>query len=184
MICFFPLFVKLFTRRAVSRPPKGDGRSSVQTPPGSDHPESCEAARCCTTRRHDTHSIDSRELRYPWHPWHGRQVWIQRTSARGCVPVFQCSLDPGSGKRLLEIPQWMFDASVVCLIRLSDSPVACCEALRALTELIGLHRTVSPEGVKDRHPGLSRAGGSDAKPSEAASNKPTDVVPPAGHNTP
>jgi hypothetical protein len=171
-----------FLTAAQSPGPKGQEKL-WQIPPVSDPAASCVDARCCTTRRHDTHSMDSRELRYPWHPWHGQPVWIRRTSARGGVPVFQCSLDPSSGKRLLEIPQWMFDASVVCLVRLSPSPLACSEALQALKELIGPRRaTANPEVVQGRHPSLSHAGGSDAKPSEVASRKPTDAVSAASHN--
>jgi hypothetical protein len=45
--------------------------------------------------------------------------------------------------RLLEIPQWMFDASVVCLIRLATSPIASCDALRELKELISLGETTT-----------------------------------------
>jgi hypothetical protein len=80
-------------------------------------------------------------MRYPWHPWHGQLVSIGRHSARGGLPVFQCTLDTGSGRRLLEIPQWMFDASVIRLIRFSLVPIASCEALREIQELI------SPKGL-------------------------------------
>jgi hypothetical protein len=150
----------------------------------SDHPVRRGHAAGCTTQRHDSHNIDPRELRYPWHPWHGRPVWTRRTSARNGVAVFQCSLDPDSDKRLLEIPQWMFDASVVCLVRLSPFPPASSEALRALKELIDPRKAaVNSEVIQGRHPSPSRAGGSDAKPSEAASSKPTEAVPAAGHDT-
>ena len=137
----------------------------------------------CTTRRHDTHSIDSRELRYQWHPWHGHPVWIRRTSARSGLPVFQCSLEASSDKRLLEIPQWMFDASVLCRVRLSAYPLACGEALRALKELLGSHSASAiGEVIQGRHPSPSRAGGFDAKLSEVASSKPTGAIPATNRN--
>src|SRR5579862_2634386 len=63
----------------------------------------CVGALDCTTRRHDTHSIDCRELRYPWHPWNGQQVWIWRSYARGGVATFHCALEPHPDRNLLEI---------------------------------------------------------------------------------
>jgi len=143
---------------------------------------SCSKGRCavdggCTTRQHKTHSSDCRELRYPWHPWHGRRVWISRSSARGGSPVFQCSLDPDSRSRLLEIPQWMFDASRVCLIRLATTPVTSCEALRELGELIRLDGADNALKVlQAQHRSLARTGGSDAKRSTVTSGRSVAVV--------
>ena len=151
--------------------------------PASDSRVRCAAGPDCTTRRYDTHSIDPRELRYPWHPWHGRPVFIRGVSERAGRAVFHCSLDATIGVRLLEIPQWMFDAAAVCLIRLSASPVASCEALRELRELIGPHRAVgSAEVVQTQHQSLTHTGGSDATPTQATPSKPTDFVPPTGGN--
>jgi len=117
-------------------------------------------------------------MRYPWHPWHGEPVRIHRFSERNGLPVFHCSLDPSSDKRLLEIPQWMFDASVVCLVTLSSFPLASCEALRELKELISPSGVVgSGDVVQARHQSLSHRGGSDAQPSEVTPSKPTAVVP-------
>jgi hypothetical protein len=65
-----------------------------------------------------------------------RPVWILRCSARGGVPVFHCTLDPSSSNRLLEIPRWMFEASIVCLIHFLPSLVTSGEALRELKGLI------------------------------------------------
>src|SRR5690348_5506593 len=98
-------------------------------------------------------------MRYPWHPWHGQLVWICRHSARGGLPVFQCTLDADSGRRLLEIPQWMFDANAVCLVRFSSAALASCEALRERKELIGPHEEVSGgKVVQAQHQILSHAG--------------------------
>ncbi len=123
--------------------------------------------------------MDCRELRYPWHPWHGRRVWILRFSARGGTPVFQCSLEPDSRMRLLEIPQWMFDASAICSIRLAASAIASCEALHEIKELIGPHGvTGTVKVLQAQHQSLSHTGGSDAKrrevtPSSAAATVST-----------
>jgi hypothetical protein len=117
-------------------------------------------------------------MRYPWHPWYGQPVCIHRFSERNGLPVFQCSLDASSDKRLLEIPQWMFDASVVCLVNLSSLPLVSCEALRELKELISPSEAVGiGEVVQARHQSLSHTGGSDAQPSEVTPSNPTAVVP-------
>jgi hypothetical protein len=71
----------------------------------------------------------------------------------------------------------MFDASVVCLIRLASSPVASCEALRELKELMDSRRAVgSGEVIQAQHQSLSHTGGSDAKPGQVTACKPTAVV--------
>src|SRR5215471_12501231 len=51
-----------------------------------------------TTPQLNTHSIESREVHYRWHPWFGRRVWIYsiRTgrataSARCGLEAIQCS---------------------------------------------------------------------------------------------
>jgi hypothetical protein len=84
--------------------------------------------------------------------------------------------------RLLEIPQWMFDASAVCLIRLAPSPVASCDALRELKELISLGETVTDKVIQAQHQSLFRTGGSDAKRSEVTPSSPVAVVSAAGHS--
>lgn len=70
----------------------------------------------------------------------------------------------------------MFDASVVCVVRLSSSPLASCEALRGLKELISL-REGTGEVIQAQHQSLSQIGGSDAKPSEVTPCKPIAAVP-------
>ena len=131
----------------------------------------------CTTRQLDTHSIDCREVRYPWHPWHGQRVWIRRSSARTGLPVYQCAADANACRRLLEIPQWMFEASVVCLIRLAPCPIA---SLEALTEVKGLlvagPAVDSDRVVKAKHQSLNHRGDPDATPDQVPSSKPTSVV--------
>src|SRR5687768_13424325 len=100
------------------------------------------------------------------YPWHGRQVWIRRVSLRGVTPVFQCALNPDSRMRLLEIPQWMFNAGTVCTIRLAACPVASGDALRELRGLISFGETATDKVIRAQHQSLVRTGGSDAKRSE------------------
>jgi hypothetical protein len=97
--------------------------------------------------------------------------------------VFQCSLDPGSSKRLLEIPQWMFDPAIVCLVLFASFPRASCEALQELKGLIdGSHGIVTGAVVKPEHQSLSRTGGSDATRNEVAASKTTAALSSTGHN--
>src|SRR4029079_10363028 len=37
----------------------------------------------CRTRELNTHSTESREVLYPWHPWHRRHVWIREVRTSG-----------------------------------------------------------------------------------------------------
>jgi len=118
-------------------------------------------------------------MHYPWHPWHGEPIWILAAYTRGGVPVYHCSLDPTSGKRLLEIPQWMFDARVACLTQLVPSPIASCTALQEVKALVSPRRLgASPEVVQAQHQSLCHAGGSDAKLSDVTQNKPTPLFHP------
>jgi hypothetical protein len=121
-------------------------------------------------------------MRYPWHPWHGGHVWIRRSSLRSSTPVFQCTLDPDSHIRLLEIPQWMFDATAVCLIRLAASPIASCDALRELKELISLGKTANDKVIQAQHQSLFPTGGSDVKRSEVTRSNAVAVVSAADHS--
>jgi hypothetical protein len=79
--------------------------------------------------------------------------------------------------RLLEIPQWMFDATTACQIRLVASAVASCEALRELKELIAPHGvTGTVKVLQAQHQSLSHTGGSDAKRSEVTPSNPVAAV--------
>ena len=40
-----------------------------------------------TSRQSNAHSTESREIRYPWHPWCGRSVWIYSTVVKGGITV-------------------------------------------------------------------------------------------------
>ena len=64
-----------------------------------------------------THSIESRELCYPWHPWYGRRpVWIHKVFVKSGRAVYQCSLEQNHEAWLLEIPQWMFESCACCRV--------------------------------------------------------------------
>jgi hypothetical protein len=96
-----------------------------------------------TSRQRNTHSIESREVRYPWHPWHDRVVAIHQSFTRNGRALFRCSIEENLEARLLEIPQWMFDPATCCRMRLAAVPTVSCKALLDLKSL--LQCTLLPE---------------------------------------
>jgi len=100
-------------------------------------------------------------VRYPWHPWCGRCVFIDASIERNGRLFFYCHVEETLGKSAVEIPAWMFDSlwEQIRLRDLSDTPAVGCEALKNLKLLLA---TASSGG----HP-LQEAqrleGGADAK---------------------
>jgi hypothetical protein len=88
-----------------------------------------------TNRQHNTHSTESREVCYPWHPWYGRAVWVYETLVKSGQPVFRCGTEENHDARYL-VPQWMFDSAVCCRMHKATVPVVGCEALRDLKALL------------------------------------------------
>src|SRR5262245_51427841 len=89
-----------------------------------------------TSRQPNTHSIESREVRYPWHPWCGRSVWISEIQPRHRGTMYRCTIELSSTVRAVEIPEWMFDAAACAVMRLAPAPVADVEALLQLKHLL------------------------------------------------
>ena len=44
-----------------------------------------------TTRQHNAHRTDEREVFYPWHPWFGLRVFVHEVVARGSARAFRCA---------------------------------------------------------------------------------------------
>jgi hypothetical protein len=135
---------------------------------------SCRSSTCpnefvldCTTHQLNTHNIESREVQYPWHPWHGRRVWIYRISLGRVQPVARCGLEPTQCTKSLEVPLWMLEASSCSTLCLAETPHVDCAALRTLRAL--LHSSV----LQDGHP---FAGGADADPHESTPTCATGIV--------
>jgi hypothetical protein len=82
-----------------------------------------------TSQQRNTHSIESREVRYTWHPWCGRLVAVHQTFAKNGQVVSHCSIEEHSEARHLEIPEWMFDPAKCRGMRLAAVPTVSCEAL-------------------------------------------------------
>src|SRR6516165_2505232 len=57
-----------------------------------------------TSRQRNTHNLELREVRYPWHPWHACAVAVHEAFTRNGRAVCRGSVDGKPGARLLEIP--------------------------------------------------------------------------------
>src|SRR5947209_8770125 len=57
----------------------------------------------CTTQQRNTHSTESREVRYPWHPWFGRMITVYATLTKGGHPLCRCGLDDQHHERSLGV---------------------------------------------------------------------------------
>jgi hypothetical protein len=134
----------------------------------------------CTSRQSDTHRIESREVRYPWHPWYGRAVGIDRAVARGGRAVFQCRLEPGQASRSVEVPQWMFDAASCHRMRLGPIPSVSCDALRDLQAVLSHTPLADRDDLRDaQHQAEHGRGGADATITPQVTGPPAVPVSPA-----
>ncbi len=145
-------------------------------------PECGRRARCaavghCTSRQSNTHSTESREVLYPWHPWFGRVVWIYATRVNHGRLVAQCGLEPRHERPGVEVPQWMFDTAVCCQMRVAQQPVASIDALCELKRMCAA-RSGGHSGpmLQAQHDSLLPEGGADANPAEPAPDSTTCPV--------
>ncbi len=137
-----------------------------------------EFASGCTSRQSNTHTTESREICYPWHPWYGRPVWIHGVLVKGGQAVYRCSMEQNLEGRLFEIPQWMFDSGACCRVHRAENPAVDCAALQDLKLL--LHRARSPARdlvIQAQH--SSAPGGADARITESTEGSSNRIVSPA-----
>ncbi len=137
----------------------------------------CAGVRGCTTRQHKTHITDARELRYPWHPWAGREVFIHGAVGRSDSPALHCSLDPSTTPRLIQIPQWMFEPAVSYEAQIREAPSVDVAALLQLKSL--LSSLIGPRSIRvlqAQHPSQDDAGESDVPFIEVTAPSATAAV--------
>ncbi len=115
-----------------------------------------------TSRQRNTHSIESREVCYTWHPWCGRVVAIHKTFIRNGLVVSHCSIEENSESRHLEIPEWMFDLTICRRMQVAAVPTVSCEALLELKSLLQCALPDTDVVLQAQHCSLS-PGGADAK---------------------
>src|SRR2546426_60662 len=82
-----------------------------------------------TSRQRNTHSTESREVSYPWHPWFGRSVVVYDVRIKQGHSVCWCGLEEGRTRQSVEIPAWMFEPAACGRLRVLAVPSVGCDAL-------------------------------------------------------
>jgi hypothetical protein len=137
-------------------------------------------ARLIVPREHrKTHVTESRELRYPWHPWCGQVVYIHEVAEERGGRVFHCDLENPPSARCLTVPAWMFDRAVCLGVRRAEGrqvELAALVRLRTLLAEVANRASVLGTMIGARH-SFDHRGDADAVPESSASNCPTRSVP-------
>jgi hypothetical protein len=126
--------------RSGSRPVFGASPSFSESRSRSPRAFDCSmtgaAARNCTTGEFNTHKTDVSVVRYPWHPWFGRQVTIRWIHRRAGITILGCTADDESDRPVLEIPQWMCESGACTGMCVETSARVDCGTLRTLKTLL------------------------------------------------
>jgi hypothetical protein len=127
--------------------------------------------------QHNTAIRDIREIRYSYHPWHGRSVWVHATLVKHGQAVVHCSLEEIQTSQVLEAPFWMLVAAVCCKARASKPGFASAQSLRELKEVLRAARILvqGSTAPKPQHRYLQNAGGADGG-NGSADIEPTSIV--------
>jgi hypothetical protein len=127
--------------------------------------------------RQKTHSIpfELRQVCYPWHPWHDRDVLTRRAGGAHAAVAFLCRLpETPVDTMLAEVPRWMFDAAECATMQLVEQPHVDCGTLRHLKNTITeQHVPVSAAMLQPQ--GSRQAGHGDMDGNDSTS-KTTDTV--------
>ena len=121
----------------------------------------------CTSSQSKTHSIESQEVRYRWHPWYGRAVWIHEDLEKHGEGIRRCRSENNVKARPLELPAWMFDEERCRSMEIRSAARVDCKALQRLKELLKQRKSqTGRDGVVE---GQHRLGGADAEASKSLS---------------
>jgi len=132
----------------------------ARTRPDSRSRWSNAGAAGCTTRQRNTHNTESREVRYPWHPWFGRLVTVYETITKGGHPVCRCGVEDQRNDRSVEVPAWMFEPAACDHLHLTATPFVDCQALIELKAV--LPTAPRADVLQAPHHSLIAPGGADA----------------------
>jgi len=122
----------------------------------------------CTKQQSNTHSIESQEVRYRWHPWYGRIVWIHEDLEKRGGGVRRCRSENNVNVRPLELPAWMFDEERCRGMEVRSAARVDCEALQRVRELLKQRKSQSRrDGVVEDQQLL---GGADAEASKSSTS--------------
>jgi len=150
------------SRRSLRRLPAGSVCRPACPCPVRDASGSCD-----TSRQHNTHNIEARQVCYPWHPWFGRSVVVYEKLVKQGHAVCRCGLEEVQHHRSIEIPTWMFEPAACCRLRVMTVPTVGCDALLELKALLRAaqrpaQRPDSDGVLQAQHRSLLTAGGADA----------------------
>jgi hypothetical protein len=128
----------------------------------------------CTSRQRNTHSTESRDVRYPWHPWFGRSVTVYEALTKGGHAICRCGFDDQRNDRSLEVPAWMFESAACDHLRLTATPFVDCQALIELKAV--LQTAPRADVLQAPHHSLTASGGADATGQRPIPSLATDPV--------
>ena len=122
-----------------------------------------------TSSQLNTHNIKLRDVCYPWHPWYGRSVVIHDAFVRHGQAVLRCTLEHEERSRALDIPQWMFDRALCCMMPMAEGPWVSWEALQDLQTLLSHQSSTRDVGVlQDQHRSSPAEGDADATSTQSS----------------
>jgi hypothetical protein len=122
-----------------------------------------------TSSQLNTHNIKLRDVCYPWHPWYGRSVVIHDAFVRHGQAVLRCTLEHEERSRALDIPQWMFDRALCCMMPMAEGPWVSWEALQDLQTLLSHQSSTCDVGVlQNQHRSSPAEGDADATSTQSS----------------
>jgi hypothetical protein len=136
-------------------------------------PDWSVGATYCTRSESNTHSIESQEVRYRWHPWYGRTVWIHEDLEKHGEGIRRCRSENNVKARPLELPAWMFDEERCRGMEVRSAARVDCEALQRVTELLKQRKSQTRgHGVVEDQQLL---GGADAEASKSSTSSTRSI---------
>jgi hypothetical protein len=127
-----------------------------------------------TTRQRNTHNTESREVRYPWHPWFARMVTVYEAVTKGGHSLCRCGVDDQRNDRSVEVPAWMFEPAACDHLRLTATPFVDGQALIELKAI--LQTALRADVLQAPHHSLTAPGGADATGQPSTPSLATDAV--------
>src|SRR4051794_7170305 len=91
-----------------------------------------------------------RDVRYCFHPWHGRAVWVHASLIRRGRAVAYCSLED-ENCRVLEVPLWMLDVAACSKTAVSKLAFVSADSLRELKEILESARLQGNSRQRRKH---------------------------------
>ena len=146
-------------------------------PVSADCPNLDDGVLSDTTQQRNTHIRDVREIRYSWHAWHGRAVWVHASVVRRGRPVAYCSLED-ENSRVLEVPLWMLDVAACSKAQVSKLGFVSADSLRELKQVLesAKLRAQAPTRPETQHRYLQDAKDADGGTADPTKTKPTSVI--------